>query len=70
LDFDEVLGLRFGQSLAPSEPPASVKKLAEEREAARQAKDFPAADSVRLKIESLGWLVEDTPQGPKLKPIS
>jgi cysteinyl-tRNA synthetase len=48
--------------------PAEVLALAEARQAARQAKDFKRADALREQIQAKGWLVEDTPKGPRLKP--
>lgn len=46
--------------------PATIKKLAKEREKARQNKNWPKADELRQKIESLGWIIEDTSRGPTL----
>lgn len=47
-------------------PPPEVARLAEERQAARERKDWAAADDARRRISSLGWSVQDTPEGPKL----
>jgi len=64
--FDKVLGL--GLSKKPSskaaEIPENVLKLAEEREKARQNKQFGKADEIRGKIELIGYEVKDTPEGP------
>ncbi|GIX48815.1 MAG: cysteine--tRNA ligase [Candidatus Tectimicrobiota bacterium] len=62
--FDTVLGL-----LTPEEAPVSdtVRALVRERQAARQARDFARADALRERLRELGYLVEDTPQGPRLK---
>lgn len=49
------------------EIPEDVKRLVEEREKARKAKDFKKADELREKIKSLGYLIEDTEEGPKVK---
>lgn len=49
--------------------PAEIKKLADERETARLAKDFSASDVLRDKLLAAGWTVEDTSQGPKLKKL-
>ncbi|MBL9137497.1 MAG: cysteine--tRNA ligase [Verrucomicrobiales bacterium] len=49
------------------EAPAEVVALAQERQAARKAKDFRRSDELRDELKRLGWLVEDTPKGPKLK---
>jgi cysteinyl-tRNA synthetase len=46
-----------------------LQNLLEEREAARQAKDFRRADSIREELKSKGWSIEDTPKGPRLKRI-
>jgi cysteinyl-tRNA synthetase len=63
---DAVLGVG-----APSEAdvPAEILALAEARQAARQAKDFKRADAIREELKAKGWLVEDTPKGPKLKRV-
>jgi cysteinyl-tRNA synthetase len=39
----------------------------EERQRARQARDFAQADALRARIQERGYVVEDTPQGPRLK---
>ena len=39
------------------------------RVAAKKAKDFAQADSLREEIAARGYAVEDTPQGPKLKKL-
>jgi len=67
LDFDRVLGLNLNQ-IKPIEVPEEIKKLADERENCRQEKKWAESDQLRQKLEELGWLVEDTPQGPKIKP--
>jgi cysteinyl-tRNA synthetase len=50
-----------------AEAPAEIQKLCEERQAARNAKDFKRADEIRDQLTKLGWTVEDTPQGPRAK---
>mgnify|MGYP000781005050 FL=1 len=47
--------------------PEEVKVLVEERKAARKAKDFAKADELRDKIGELGYIVEETRQGTKIK---
>lgn len=66
---ERALGETFGIDLASSEEtaPADVRTLADERRAARAAKDWSASDRLRDQIAAKGWIVEDTPQGPKLK---
>ncbi|HUT22078.1 MAG TPA: cysteine--tRNA ligase [Candidatus Bipolaricaulota bacterium] len=62
LRFDSILGLGL-ENLNPEAIPAAIKKLAEDRLAARKKKDFELADSFRKEIEVLGWEVEDTAGG-------
>ncbi len=66
LNFDKVLGLKLG-GIKAARAPKEMKELVERREKARRQKDWNEADLLREEIEKLNWLVEDTPQGPKLK---
>ena len=68
----EALGV-MDQVLAVLEPdaqevqvPLEVQALAEERQAARKAKEWARADELRAAIEQAGWMVKDTPKGPQL----
>ena len=63
---DSVLGIG---AKAESEAPAEIVALAEERTAAKKAKDFKRADVIREELKAKGWAIEDTPKGPKLKKI-
>lgn len=47
--------------------PEDVKPLVEERQAAKRARDFAQADALRAQIEQMGYVVEDTPKGPKVR---
>lgn len=47
--------------------PTEIQTLADERQKARKKKDFAKADEIREKIDSLGWVIEDTPQGARIK---
>jgi len=44
--------------------PPEVAALIEEREAARGARDWARADGLREQVARLGYVIEDTPQGP------
>jgi cysteinyl-tRNA synthetase len=69
--WDQVLGLgleRVSRLPRVSRAPREVEALAQEREKLRKEKKFAEADKVREEIEKQGWLVEDTAEGPKLKP--
>jgi cysteinyl-tRNA synthetase len=46
--------------------PESLRELAEQRETARAAQDFDLADRLRKEIEQAGFVIEDTPEGPRL----
>jgi cysteinyl-tRNA synthetase len=48
------------------EAPEEVRRLAEEREEARAARDFELADRLRDALASAGWEVRDTPDGARL----
>jgi len=47
--------------------PEEIQALVEARQAAKKAKDFALADKLRAEIGEKGYVVEDTPQGPKVK---
>jgi len=66
IDFDKVFGLNLAEIKTEKIPP-QVLELAKKREKYRQEKNFKKADELRKKIKSLGWMVEDTPHGPKIK---
>ena len=51
------------------EPPGEVLALLEQRQAARLRKDWSASDSLRQRIQELGWQVKDTPDGARLEPL-
>ena len=54
------------EAVPPSGPPEEILALMQEREQARLRKDWQAADTLRSKVEELGWLIKDTPAGPQL----
>lgn len=71
IDFDKVFGLRLDQikeeEIIINE---ALKKLIDEREKARKDKNWKKADEIREKIKKLGFLVDDTSEGPKLRRFS
>jgi cysteinyl-tRNA synthetase len=70
LDFDKVLGLKLGDFIGrPIGLPVKVSVLLEERKAARDKKDWAEADRLRDEIAALGFVVEDSPQGQKVKSV-
>ncbi|MFH0829572.1 MAG: cysteine--tRNA ligase, partial [Candidatus Aenigmatarchaeota archaeon] len=62
--FDKVLGVLERKLI---DVPDEVKVLAEEREKARKKKDFKKADELRKEISKKGWVVEDKPDGYRLR---
>jgi len=68
LQLDRVLGLRLAE-WQPEEPviPPEIMALVEEREQARSAKQWKAADALRERVRQAGYEIEDTPKGPKIK---
>ena len=64
---DSVLGV--GVEKIEIEIPAEISALADERTAAKKAKDFKRSDAIRDELKAKGWVIEDTPKGIKLKKI-
>ncbi|MBI3485562.1 cysteine--tRNA ligase [Candidatus Daviesbacteria bacterium] len=68
VEMDKILGLGLADYIGkPLQIPANVLKLIKERENARKSGDFAKSDALRKEIKKLGYDVEDTPDGPKIK---
>jgi cysteinyl-tRNA synthetase len=68
LKFDQVLGLKIKEVWEAAKViPETVRKLVDERESARKAKDFVRSDELRRAIESNGYILEDTVDGFRIK---
>jgi cysteinyl-tRNA synthetase len=65
---DEILGLELLKKEI-MEIPGEVKDLIKQREQARKDKDWKLSDELRDKIKKQGYLVEDKPEGQKIKKI-
>jgi cysteinyl-tRNA synthetase len=63
--FSDVLGL-FAET-GKTKIPDVVMKLVEERESARKKKEWAISDALRQQIKSLGYVVQDTKEGPNVK---
>lgn len=69
---DRLLGLRLlegAKELVARENidiPDEIKALAEERTAAKVARDWARADEIRAQIDAAGWSVVDTKDGVKI----
>ncbi len=67
-EFDKVLAI--GLSVPPGaelDIPNEVAKLIEKREEARAREDWKESDKLRSRVEELGFMIKDTPEGPKVK---
>ena len=62
--FDAVLGILDVDEAAHD---ADVEQLLAQRQAARKNRDFERADALRDAIRERGYVIEDTPHGPRLK---
>ncbi len=71
LDFDRVLGLKLGEGdFGAEDIPDLVKELAANRQKARETKDWKRSDELRDEIKKMGFEVEDSASGQRLKKIS
>lgn len=67
---DRVLGLRLDECVGkPLDIPRDIQKMVEQRERARQEKDWSLSDEIRKRIEELGFAVEDTDHGSKVRKL-
>ena len=62
-DTDRVLAAAPEAAAAPAE----VLRLVEERTTARREKNWTRSDEIRAALAALGFTVEDTPAGPRVK---
>jgi cysteinyl-tRNA synthetase len=70
-DLDDMLGvLGLERLLEPDHAPPDAVALADQREAARRARDYAEADRLRDELRAMGWEVRDGPQGPQLVPAA
>lgn len=68
--FDSITGvLGILQHKKAEEFPAEALALLEERTAVRKAKDWARADAIREELKAMGYAVEDSKDGAKLKKL-
>jgi cysteinyl-tRNA synthetase len=66
------LGAVFGvleEEIETAKIPKELEKLVEEREEARKKKDWKRADVIREEIRKMGFIVEDTAEGPRCRKV-
>jgi len=65
-EMDKILGLDLLKK-EEIKIPQEIMKLVKEREAARKKKDWKKSDELREKIKSLGYSIDDAPEGARVK---
>lgn len=73
--FDDVLGLNLQElsaqiRLVEGRVPGHIQQMVEERQHLRKQHQFNAADKIRAEVEKLGYKIEDTKKGLKVRKIS
>ena len=67
--WDQVLALDLEREARTSwEPSEDIRRLVAERDAAREAKDYPRSDELRDELQGLGLEVMDTADGTQVRP--
>ncbi|MDQ5961987.1 MAG: cysteinyl-tRNA synthetase [Patescibacteria group bacterium] len=66
LYFDKVLGLGLG-TISDVVVPENILELVNQREDARKEKDWATSDMLRDQISTLGFEINDTPDGPDVE---
>jgi len=62
-------GFDFSMPSPTSQVPATIETLAQKRWAAKQAKNFAAADALRQELAAAGWSMLDRKDGYSLEPL-
>ena len=69
-DIDRVLGLELENESTEEPLESGIEKLLNERERARERKDFVESDRIRDLIYREGYQVLDTPEGQRVEKIN
>ena len=70
LHFDQVMGLGLAEwTPQEEEVPAEIQAMAAKRHQARSDREWATADQMRNEIAAAGYEVEDTPEGPRVRPL-
>ena len=66
--FDKILGIfPRGFPTPADEIPEDVARLVSARQEARKSRDFRKADEIRVQLDKLGYIVEDTAEGSRVR---
>jgi len=68
IKFLNIVDSIFGVLIKENSAPKKIHRLVAEREKYRKMGEWGEADLVRDKMHELGWIVEDGPDGPSVKP--
>ncbi len=66
-DFDRIFAVFDVDSADTGSVPAEITALLEERTSAKKNKNYARSDEIRKQLQSMGWVIEDTPAGPRVK---
>jgi cysteinyl-tRNA synthetase len=69
LDMGGMLGIVKEHRIREEPLPREVSSLLEERQRLRELRDWEKADEIRAKILSLGYVLEDTSEGVKVRKV-
>jgi cysteinyl-tRNA synthetase len=69
LAVDQVLGLGAGKDSEEEVIPQAIQTMAQQRQEARNNRDWAEADRLRDALKEQGWRIEDTPDGPRPRRI-
>ncbi len=69
IDFDKILGIDIDKIVEKIEIPEEIKILLEERNFARQNKNWALSDELRDKLKEKGYLVKDSKEGTTIEKI-
>lgn len=69
-EVDQIFNFILWRKSRGEKVPKEVLKLVEKREEYRQRKEWRKADRIRKKIKKIGWWLEDTKEGPKIKKVN
>jgi len=68
-ELGNIFGILGKEIPAEEELPRKIKKLVAQREEARNKKDWERADAIREQVRKLGFILEDTSEGPRWRKV-